>query len=111
MANWSYTVTYVSTSKDISSHVVSIEKMTDVGSGEVNTATLILNARDGQFITQSNSGDTPIIDEFDKIKISITDKNGDTYSRVYEVYTLTPKKTIQDGVQRPSAVGFSRKKS
>ena len=99
MANWSYIVTYVSTSKDISSHVVSIEKMTDVGSGEVNTATLILNARDGQFITQSNSGNTPIIDEFDKIKISITDKNGDTYSRVYEVDTLTPKKTIQDGVR------------
>ena len=99
MANWSYIVTYVSTSKDISSHVVSIEKMTDVGSGEVNTATLILNARDGQFITQSNSGNTPIIDEFDKIKISITDKNGNTYARVYEVDTLTPKKTIQDGVR------------
>ena len=99
MANWSYTVTYVSTNTDISSHVVSIENFTDVGSGEVNSAKLILNARAGNFITESNSGATPILDEFDKIKISITDKNNDTYSRILEVDTLMPKKTIQDGVR------------
>ena len=99
MANWSYTVTYVSTNTDISSHVISIENFTDVGSGEVNSAKLILNARAGNFITESNSGATPILDEFDKIKISITDKNNDTYSRILEVDTLMPKKTIQDGVR------------
>ena len=69
MATWSYTVTYVETSKDITSSVIAIDKMTDVGSGEINSATLILNARHGDFITNANSGDTPILDEFDKIKI------------------------------------------
>ena len=112
MANWSYTVTYIGSdtnttytsypySLDISSHVVAIENFTDVGSGEVNSAKLILNARDGHFIT-SDSGTasspvTPILDEFDKIKILLTDRNGDTYSRILEVDTLMPKKTIQDG--------------
>ena len=68
MANWSYTVTYIGSdtnttytsypySLDISSHVVAIENFTDVGSGEVNSAKLILNARDGHFIT-SDSGFT-----------------------------------------------------
>ena len=99
MATWSYTVTYVETSKDITSSVIAIDKMTDVGSGEINSATLILNARHGDFITNANSGDTPILDEFDKIKIEITDKNGDSYRRIFEVDTLVPKKTIQEGIR------------
>ena len=99
MATWSYTVTYVETSKDITSSVIAIDKMTDVGSGEINSATLILNARHGDFITNANSGDTPILDEFDKIKIEITDKNGDSYRRIFEIDTLVPKKTIQEGIR------------
>ena len=114
MATWTYTVTYIGSdtntvytnypyTTDISSSVIAIEKFTDVGSGEINSATLILNARHGDFIT-NDSGNittpvTPILDEFDKIKISITDKNGDSYSRILEVDTLTPKKTIQEGIR------------
>ena len=114
MATWTYTVTYIGSdtntvytnypyTTDISASVISIEKFTDVGSGEVNSATLILNARHGDFIT-NDSGNittpvTPLLDEFDKIKIEIEDKNGDTYSRILEVDTLTPKKTIQEGIR------------
>jgi len=122
MATWTYTVTYIGSdtntainptddavysaypyTTDITSSVISIEKMTDVGSGEVNSATLILNARHGNFIT-ADSGTvatpvTPILDEFDKIKIVITDKNGDSYRRIFEVDELTPKKTIQEGIR------------
>ena len=122
MATWAYTVTYIGSSTnasinptddavysaypystDITSSVIAIEKMTDIGSGEVNSATLILNARHGDFIT-ADSGTvatpvTPILDEFDKIKIVITDKNGDSYRRIFEVDELTPKKTIQEGIR------------
>ena len=122
MATWTYTVTYIGSptnasinptddavysaypyTTDITSSVIAIEKMTDTGSGEVNSATLILNARDGNFIT-ADSGTvatpvTPILDEFDKIKIVITDKNGDSYRRIFEVDELNPKKTIQEGIR------------
>ena len=114
MATWTYTVTYIGNdtntvytnypySTDISASVIAIEKFTDIGSGEVNSATLILNARHGDFIT-NDSGNittpvTPLLDEFDKIKIEIEDKNGDTYSRILEIDTLTPKKTIQEGIR------------
>ena len=99
MTTWSYAVTYVDTSQDITSSVIAIDKMTDVGTGEINSATIILNARHGDFITNANSGVTPILDEFDKIKITITDKNSDSYSRIFKVNTLTPKKTIQEGIR------------
>jgi hypothetical protein len=114
MATWTYTVTYIGSdtntvytnypyTTDISASVIAIERMTDVGSGEVNSATLILNSRHGDFIT-NDSGNittpvTPLLDEFDKIKIEITDKNGDSYSRIFEVDELTPKKTIQEGIR------------
>ena len=90
MADWSYTVTYIGSptntaytnypyTTDISSHVIAIERMTDVGSGEINSATLILNGRDGNFINNDSGSNatpnTPLLDEFDKIKIKITDKS------------------------------------
>ncbi len=114
MATWSYIVTYIGSdtnstytnypySTDITSSVIAIEQMTDCGSGEVNSATLILNGRDGNFITNDSGSNTtpntPILDEFDKIKIKLTDKNGDVYQRIFEVDELIPKKTIQEGIR------------
>ena len=72
--------------------------MTDVGTGEINTAVLQLNARDGNFITETSSGATPIINQFDRIYIKLTDKDGAVYDRIYEVDTLEQKKTIKDGI-------------
>ncbi len=109
MATWSYQVKYVYdddlpsgnfvTPVDISSNVITIENMTDVGTGEVNTAVLMLNARDGQFITEDNSGATPQINQFDRIYIKITDTNGAIYDKVYEVESLQQQKTIKDGIR------------
>ena len=109
MATWSYQVKYVYddslssgnflTPVDITSNVITIENMTDVGTGEVNTAVLMLNARDGQFITEDNSGATPQINQFDRIRIELTDKNSDQYARIYEVESMEQKKTIKDGIR------------
>ena len=108
MANWSYEVKYVYddslssgnfvTPVDITSNVITIENMTDVGTGEVNTAVLMLNARDGQFITE-DSGTTPQINQFDRIYIKLTDKNGAVYDRIFEVESMQQKKTIKDGIR------------
>ena len=109
MATWSYQVKYVYddslssgnflTPVDITSNVITIENMTDVGTGEINTAVLMLNARDGQFITEDNSGTTPQINQFDRIYIKLTDKNGAVYDRTYEVESMEQKKTIKDGIR------------
>ena len=110
MATWSYYVKqrYVNSTNtvvsiDISKYVVTIENMTDTGSGEINSATLVLNANKGQFITQenlvSNVPTTPILAEFDRIEMRITDKYGDSYRNVYEVRTLEIKKSIGEGTR------------
>ena len=108
MATWSYQVKYVYdnsagspfiTPVDITTNVISIENMTDIGTGEINTCVLSLNARDGNFITETSSGATPIIDQFDRIYVKITDKNSATYDRIFEIDTLEQKKTINEGIR------------
>ena len=79
--------------------VIKIESMTDTGTGEINSATLVLNASKGAFLTQENLDSlgvptTPILAEFDKVEIKLTDKNGDIFRKVYEVRTLEIKKTV-----------------
>ena len=110
MATWSYEVKYVydndynsgagtfPTPIDITDNVITIENMTDVGTGEINTAVLQLNARDGQFIT-ADGGTTPKINQFDRIYIKLTDKNGATFEKIYEVDSLEQKKTITEGIR------------
>ena len=106
MALWSYTVkqrydngTNSVVNVDLAPYTITIENMTDTGTGEINSATLVLNARDGQFITQDNSGTTPILEEFDKITITLNDKNSDSYQNTYEIRTLEIKKTLNEGVR------------
>ena len=78
LATWSYQVKYIYdnsagspfvTPVDITDNVITIENMTDVGTGEINTAVIQLNARDGNFITETSSGNTPKINQFDRIYI------------------------------------------
>lgn len=84
MTLWSKTITYVSTSQDISDpeKFVKLDPLRLVGSGEIRSAVLVLNARDGAFLTNANGGATPILSAFDKIKISVTDKSSNTKSLV-----------------------------
>ena len=106
MALWSYTVrqrydngTDAVVNRILDDYIIKIENMTDTGTGEVNSCTLVLNANKGQFITQANSESTPILEEFDRIEIQLEDKNGDTYKNVFEVRTLEIKKSISEGVR------------
>ena len=108
MTTWSYQVKYIYdnsesspfvTPVDITTNVITIENMTDVGTGEINTAVLQLNARDGNFITQTSGGNTPKIDQFDRFYIKLTDKNGADFEKLYEVQSIEQKKTIQEGIR------------
>lgn len=82
---------------DVTSDVVSIPIFTDTGSGEVNTAVVILSSIDGKYVTQS-----PIIDQFDQIWIQAVDNSGNSFGRtgggsVYEVRKIIPQETKDSG--------------
>jgi len=80
---------------DISDFVETILD-TEIGSGEVRSSTLRINADRGAFITDTNGGLTPIIDQFTKITTKITDPNGVLYLATHEVDIIRP---TQDGLQ------------
>ena len=72
------------TSKDITEFVNSIPIFTDVGGGEVNEATIVLSGAFGQFISDEISPET-VIEDFDRIRIEVTDLAGNIYDRFFEV--------------------------
>jgi len=69
---------------------------TEIGSGEVRSSSLRINADRGAFITDTNGGATPILDQFTKIQTTIIDSNSVTYQAIHEVDILHP---TQDGLQ------------
>lgn len=91
MTQFSYTVTHLDSSTDISNDIETID-VTDVGTGEINHATIRLNANLGKFITTA-----PVIDQFHKIRIVLTDDAANTYNRVYEVDRIVPIENAQEG--------------
>jgi len=80
---------------DISNFVETILD-TEIGSGEVRSSSLRINADRGAFITDDNGGLTPIIDQFTKITTKITDPSGLLYIATHEVDIIHP---TQDGLQ------------
>jgi len=103
MTLWSKTITYLSTSKDISAYLISMPSYKLTGTGEIRSAEIQLNGKFGAFMTNANGGNTPILDEQDKIKIQITDKNSNAFSTVFEVDTLRP---VGDDAGRTLTVGL-----
>ena len=108
MADWSYTVKHYagtsSSSTDITDEVISIPLFTDTGSGEVNEATLILNAVDGQFIKASINSQ-PKIEQYDRIRIQADDgfsaagTQRGSYDKYFYVMKKQPIKSKDEGVR------------
>lgn len=65
----------------------------DVGTGEIKSAKLILDARFGQFIISP-----PKIKQFDKIEIKITDEDSNVYDEIFEVDKVIPVKNAGEGL-------------
>lgn len=91
MSLWSYTVTYLSTDTDISAYVTEIGDVT-IPTNEVRSAEFTLRAKDGAFRTIDNSGATPKLTKYDKIKIQFTDRDANSETHIFEVDTLRPIK-------------------
>lgn len=76
MADWGFNIYLFSgsssTPTEITNDVISLPLFTDTGSGEVNQAQIVLNAINGQYISENING-KPIINQYDRIKISVSD--------------------------------------
>jgi len=55
--------------------------------GRISTAAFTLQAEFGDFITQDNGGTTPILKQYDKIRLTYTAATGDFYSKIFEIMT------------------------
>jgi len=72
---------------DITSFIVSLDKWKKYSDGRISQCTLTLNAEFGQFITTDSGGATPIIDEFDRLRVTVTDMDGNPDSHIFEMKT------------------------
>jgi hypothetical protein len=98
---WNYTVTHFDESNswastDITEDVVSIPTATDTGSGEVNSARIILSADTGKFISK-----IPYIDQYDRIRIQIDDGISATtnYDKYFDVIKILPSESKSQGTR------------
>ena len=110
MADWSFVVTHyydVSGStgtQTITDDVISIPKFTDTGSGEVNEATIVLDADSGNYISDDSSGKR-IIQQHDIIKLRVTDSlpaqgtQQAIYEKYFNVVKKIPIKSKSEGVR------------
>ena len=80
---------------DITSQVESLDKFTDVGTGETCSASVMLRAHGGNFVTEAaGAGDgTPIIKPFDLFKLRVEDDAGDSFERYLVQGRRSPQKT------------------
>ena len=100
-SQWSYTLTHYDessswTSTDITSEVNSMPLVTDTGTGDVNSARVILSANNGKFIITS-----PVIDQYDRIRIQIDDGDSTTtnYDKYFEVIKILPSESKSEGTR------------
>jgi len=102
MTQFSYQVLFdpsAGTPTDITDFAERVE-WNEVGTGEVRSATIRLNAQDGQFITRAVSfagEQTPILKQFDQISIGAVDRDGRNKLNVFEVDILKPIQNAQQG--------------
>lgn len=61
---------------DISAFVATFDDFSIESTGKISSAKFTLNAEFGQFITDNNANTTPIISQFDKMRITIIDDAG-----------------------------------
>jgi len=84
------------TTADITADVKSIPQFTDTGTGEVNSATIVVRSLKGDHNTDS-SVSTAIFEEFDRIRIRCTDLAGNTYDKFFEILHIIPSQTKGEG--------------
>ena len=97
MVEYSYSVFFDpdGVNEDVTDDIEVLE-IVEIGSGEVNHATIRLNANRGKYVTNV-PWTTPIPDQFNRFRVTITDEDFNTLIRVYEIDTIVPIQNSQEG--------------
>ena len=73
---------------DITNYVNTLDEFNLQDNGVISTAKLTLKATNGDFITNTNNGSTPLVSQFDRIKITIIDDTQTIkHTKIFEVTT------------------------
>ena len=88
---------------EITRFVVSIDKFTNVGTGEIPSAQIFINTLDGSFLTSdfgrapgsATNTLTPLIDQFHEFAVEVFDDNNRTYGRIMYLDELLPQQLEQ----------------
>ena len=118
MADWEYSIRHYwsiggsSSFQTLEDDVISIPMITDTGSGEVNSAIIVLNAVGGQYISDDTSGDAGakrLIKQHDIIRVRLRDLTYGTadvagtqrgeYIKFFNVVKKIPIKSKSEGVR------------
>jgi len=70
---------------DITDFVHELGKTNFYSDGRISTSSLTLQADFGQFITDSRGGSTPIISQYQRLRLTYTDSDGVAYKHIFEV--------------------------
>jgi len=102
MTFFTYVVTFKpeGVATDITNFVERVDAV-DIGTGQVRNLKLRLNATDGAFITNKDftgTDSTPLIDQFDKIRVQITDRDSNVFDETFEVDNTKPIQNGQVGI-------------
>lgn len=92
MTEFTYVVTHLTGGTTVITNDVESIELTDVGTGEIKSAKITLNALNGKFLTTA-----PVLAQFDQIKVKITDDSTNNYEQIYEVDRITPLKNSGEG--------------
>jgi hypothetical protein len=75
---------------------VEVLEVTEVGSGEVTSAVIRLNAQLGKYLTNVPwAGDPPT--QYERFKVTITDEDSNVLTRVYEINRIIPIQNHEEG--------------
>lgn len=92
MTEFTYVVTHITGGTTVITNDIESIELTDVGTGEIKSAKITLNALKGKFLTAA-----PVLAQFDQIKIKITDDATNNYEQIYEVDRIIPIKNAGEG--------------
>ncbi len=87
--------------KDITAFVKEISECKFQGTGAISVASMVLSAKEGQFIKDDRDGMTPIIEQFTRIRISFSDDENRTKSKVFEVDSVLAQKNVSGDALLP----------
>lgn len=87
---------------DITDSVISLDDFVLQSTGKLSTAKITLDSGFGSFITNANAGATPLLKQFDRIRIGIIGDDGVTFQfKIFEITTDLSQNALQSSYLLP----------